>query len=435
MPLARLAASAPGLRCLLQSQLAELALPASDTVEKASESLERFECRITSESIADAAEELAKADYQAPEALDGFAISAALTACELRQKTAEARLAVTGSSDSAKTPLDAEAATKGEAECDVLQRRAREARDLEETISKRCPHRLSKAIQRLYSQELAAAESMVRFRRLAQWQCVAGLVWRLKSTLPFVALSSLLSMVLGAFSSMRLHYQAAVINLAKDAVTASTGSSKTRPPASIGQTVGAMVVSELIIQLAEFARGRLSLQGKSKVIQELKVALFGALLRQDLEYLEQCDLLQLRSLIGSCGSTISQVVDFPATAVEASVRLGTVVLALSPAKSWPGGFFDHNAAAEIYAQPAVAWTGTGASGLERSPGFQGPDQELLVLAGEAACAAHHAPQTLFICRVWPNQNLKPPKLSSSDPVQPRSTVRGATLALRTGEIG
>ncbi|CAE7472161.1 Abcb10, partial [Symbiodinium necroappetens] len=329
VPLARLAASAPGLRCLLQSQLAELALPASDTVEKASESLERFECRITSESIADAAEELAKADYQAPEALDGFAISAALTACELRQKTAEARLAVTGSSDSAKTPLDAEAATKGEAEWDVLQRRAREARDLEETISKRCPHRLSKAIQRLYSQELAAAESMVRFRRLAQWQCVAGLVWRLKSTLPFVALSSLLSMVLGAFSSMRLHYQAAVINLAKDAVTASTGSSKTRPPASVGQTVGAMVVSELIIQLAEFARGRLSLQGKSKVIQELKVALFGALLRQDLEYLEQCDLLQLRSLIGSCGSTISQVVDFPATAVEASVRLGTAVLALS----------------------------------------------------------------------------------------------------------
>ena len=176
--------------------------------------------------------------------------------------------------------------------------------------------------------ELAEAESLVRFRRLAQWRCVAGLIWRFKSTLPFVALSSLLSMVLGAFSSMRLHYQAAVINLAKDAVTgSSTGGAAAH--ASIGQTVGAMVVSELILQLAEFARGRLSSRGNSKVIQELKVALFGALLKQDLEYLEQCDLWQLRSLIGSCGMTISQVIDFPARAVEASVRLASAVHALS----------------------------------------------------------------------------------------------------------
>ena len=41
----------------------------------------------------------------------------------------------------------------------------------------------------------------------------------IRSTLPFVALSSLLSVVLGSFSAMKLHYQAAVINLAKDAVT------------------------------------------------------------------------------------------------------------------------------------------------------------------------------------------------------------------------
>eukprot|EP00913_Durusdinium_trenchii_P018038 g16950.t1 len=89
-----------------------------------------------------------------------------------------------------------------------------------------------------------------------------------------------------------------------------------------------MVVSEMILQLAEFARGRLTLRGKTKVVQEGIVALFGALLRQDLEYLEQCDLWQLRSLIGSCGTTISQVVDFPATLLEAAVRLFTAVLAL-----------------------------------------------------------------------------------------------------------
>ena len=321
MPLARLVVAVPGLSKVLQK------VPTQELQTEAG----ALECRTTAESIADAAEELAKAHYQAPEALDGFAVSAALTSCELRRKVADARLAVTGSTESLAKPriLDAEAVTKGEAECDVLQRRAEEARDLEETIEKRCPPGLSYALQKLYIKELADAESMVRFRRLAQWHCVAGLVWRFKRTLPFIFLSSMLSMVLGAFSSMRLHYQAAVINLAKDAVTGPTPGQGALAPASIGQTVGAMIVSELILQLAEFARGRLSLRGKSKVIQELKVALFGALLRQDLEYLEQCDLWQLRSMIGSCGTTISQVVDFPATAVEASVRLAAAILALS----------------------------------------------------------------------------------------------------------
>lgn len=35
----------------------------------------------------------------------------------------------------------------------------------------------------------------------------------------------------------------------------------------IQETVGAMIVSEMIVQLAEFARGRLTLRGKTKVVQ------------------------------------------------------------------------------------------------------------------------------------------------------------------------
>ncbi|CAK9014252.1 unnamed protein product [Durusdinium trenchii] len=183
-------------------------------------------------------------------------------------------------------------------------------------------------VWRLYAEPLASAERILRQRRLEQWRCVARLLWRFKTTLPFVALSSVLSMVLGAFSAMRYHYQASVINLAKEAVTSSSGPARAKHGMQEREAIGAMVVSEMILQLAEFARGRLTLRGKTKVVQELKVALFGALLRQDLEYLEQCDLWQLRSLIGSCGTTISQVVDFPATLLEAAVRLFTAVLAL-----------------------------------------------------------------------------------------------------------
>ena len=192
VPLERLAKAVPGLRDVLPK-------PAAAAVEQgalAQNGSEPFECRTTAESIADAAEELAKAHYQALEALDGFAVSAALTACELRRKTADARLAVTGSSETSAKPrvLDAEAVTKGEAEsrlllntccnfcwlfvifaaciysvkrpqklpmcarlprtaeeCDALQRRAEEARHLEETISKRCPQSQVSAMQRLYS--------------------------------------------------------------------------------------------------------------------------------------------------------------------------------------------------------------------------------------------------------------------------------------------
>ena len=89
----------------------------------------------------------------------------------------------------------------------------------------------------------------------------------------------------------------------------------------MGEAVGAMVVTEAITQLAEFGRARLNMRGKARVVQELKVQLFKALLSQDLDYLEQCDLWQLRSLIGNCGTTVGQVLDFPAVVVESTVRL------------------------------------------------------------------------------------------------------------------
>jgi len=89
-----------------------------------------------------------------------------------------------------------------------------------------------------------------------------------------------------------------------------------------------MVVSEIISQLAEFARARLTSQGKMRIVQELKVALFEAVLRQDLEYLEHCDLWQHRTLIGNCGTMVGQVIDLPVATVEALCRLAAAVLML-----------------------------------------------------------------------------------------------------------
>eukprot|EP00931_Biecheleriopsis_adriatica_P006578 TRINITY_DN107966_c0_g1_i1.p1 TRINITY_DN107966_c0_g1~~TRINITY_DN107966_c0_g1_i1.p1 ORF type:complete len:918 (+),score=213.05 TRINITY_DN107966_c0_g1_i1:33-2786(+) len=341
LPLDQLCRAVPGLQAILASKPlppvgASRNKDSADSKETQSITLE---FPITAESVADATEELVKADPDSADALEGFAVSAALTACELQRSAAAAAVAVNAaearkdSSDgntlqsSENNRLEAPmAAAAGEAECDALQQQITQADDLTEKILVRCRPRCSaRRIAALYKEAVNNSLRIVRERRRAQWRCVMGLLWRFRGTLPFLAISSLLSMVLGAFSAMRLHYQAAVINLAKEAASGSAAARR----ASIGDTVGAMIVSEVILQLAEFARARLSLRGKAKVIQELKVALFASLLRQDLDYLEQSDLWQLRSLIGSCGTTISQVVDFPATMVEAACRLGAAVLALS----------------------------------------------------------------------------------------------------------
>ncbi|CAJ1334172.1 unnamed protein product [Effrenium voratum] len=291
--------------------LPELEEKLKEEGEKKDEQIEEVEeplkFPITAESVADAAEDLAKAESSAPAARLGFAVAGALSACELQMLARKA----------ARAPEEAQAA-----ECDALQQRLRELQDFAETLALRCERSFARRLGRSFGAAAKEAEALVRQRRLAQWRCVAALLWRFKGTLPFMGLASLLSMVLGAFSAIRFHYQAAVINLAKDAVTGSKAAS------SIEETVGAMLVSEAIVQLADFARARLTLLGKSKVVQELKVALFAALLRQDLDYLEQCDLWQLRATIGSTGTIVSQVVDFPAILVEALARLLAAVLAL-----------------------------------------------------------------------------------------------------------
>ncbi|CAK9009226.1 unnamed protein product [Durusdinium trenchii] len=296
IPVSRLAQQVPPLRPFLTSG----GLPVNDreAEEAAKEAVVvAAKFQITANSVSEAAEDLAKAQPGAALAAEGLACAAALAALELKSAPEEA-----------------------------LQQRVAEAEEFTMLVQSRLSRGRARDVWRLYAEPLASAERILRQRRLEQWRCVARLLWRFKTTLPFVALSSVLSMVLGAFSAMRYHYQASVINLAKEAVTSSSGPARAKH--GMQEAIGAMVVSEMILQLAEFARGRLTLRGKTKVVQELKVALFGALLRQDLEYLEQCDLWQLRSLIGSCGTTISQVVDFPATLLEAAVRLFTAVLAL-----------------------------------------------------------------------------------------------------------
>eukprot|EP00746_Dinoflagellata_sp_MGD_P067800 gnl/MRDRNA2_/MRDRNA2_27996_c0_seq1.p1 gnl/MRDRNA2_/MRDRNA2_27996_c0~~gnl/MRDRNA2_/MRDRNA2_27996_c0_seq1.p1 ORF type:complete len:731 (+),score=157.68 gnl/MRDRNA2_/MRDRNA2_27996_c0_seq1:301-2193(+) len=167
----------------------------------------------------------------------------------------------------------------------------------------------------LYKDSLARASAAVRAQRYGQLRKVARLLWRFRRQLPLLVASSGISAVCGAFSMLRLHYQAMIIDLAR---TAFTGEKSLRP--SVGETIGAMFVGEAVWHLAEFCKQQLASFGKQKVIRELKVALFEALLRQDLEWLEEKDLYDQRYIIGNCGHVVGQVLDFPSIFLQCGIK-------------------------------------------------------------------------------------------------------------------
>lgn len=328
LDLPQLCAACPDLRCYLHSS-ATIALGLSEQFEAAAtrEAID-VECDfpVKAEAVAEAAEKLAKVDRGSAAVRGGFAIATALECHELAHALSAYAAAQAGccKKEEPASLTVAALATAAEAEAEALQRCCSDADELLELVRVHCADwGTRRDLQALCNTPRRAAALALRRRRMHQWRCVAGLLLRFRSSLPFMGLSSMLSVVLGAFSAMRLHYQAALITLARDAAT---GAAQRR--GGIREAVLAMLVSEVISQFADFGRARLAALGKTRVVRELKVALFEALLRQDLEYLEHCDLHQMRSMIGSCGTTVGQVVDFPAICVEAFVRTITAVAAL-----------------------------------------------------------------------------------------------------------
>lgn len=272
----------------------------------------------TAETVCEAVDKLTKLDRRCTRAWEGYAVAAALTASELQRAR---KLVEDG-------PSQTEDGFAAASDVQALEQRVQAAEELAQHVRllsfDRC---LSKNIPLLFEQQKREARRLLRNRRVLQLRCVFALLQKFRSALPFIALSSLLSAVIGACSAMRLHYKADLINITKQVVAGPFGPGPRA--SSVGEVIGAMMVSEGLCQLAAYARASLNVCGKARVIQQLKVSIFEALLRQDLEYLERADMWSLRSLITTCGSTIGQVLDFPACAIEVAVRLCTAVVALN----------------------------------------------------------------------------------------------------------
>lgn len=279
--------------------------------------LEALDFNVTSETISSAAEKLSKCDRANPLVFEGYAVAAGLLAVDLVRAVRELDYAVGAS--------DFKVEGSSVPDVDSLRVKVDEANELVQCVTDRCPRRTRREILSLTDDPQREAERVIRRHRRAQWQGFAKILWRFRSSLPFMAVGTTLSAVLGALSAVRLHYQSAVISSAQDTVLGTAGSPKRT---SIGHTVGAMVVSELICQMTQFAVSRLSTLGKMRVVRELKVSLFSALLRQDLEYLEQCDLWHVRSLIGNCGTMVGRVIDIPLLCAQSGSGLLAALLSL-----------------------------------------------------------------------------------------------------------
>jgi ABC-type multidrug transport system fused ATPase/permease subunit len=92
--------------------------------------------------------------------------------------------------------------------------------------------------------------------------------------------------------------------------------------------VGALLVIEVLVVVAEIVKDRVNDVGRVNFIRDLKTALFQALLSKDLSVLESADLMTTRHAIGNAGYVLSQLFDLPVTALGAGARILTSVALL-----------------------------------------------------------------------------------------------------------
>eukprot|EP00397_Hematodinium_sp_SG-2012_P063787 GEMP01088812.1.p1 GENE.GEMP01088812.1~~GEMP01088812.1.p1 ORF type:complete len:146 (+),score=34.62 GEMP01088812.1:310-747(+) len=84
-----------------------------------------------------------------------------------------------------------------------------------------------------------------------------------------------------------------------------------------------MMLSEFLCLVVDILRTQVSSLGKREAVRKLKVDLFTQLITQDLEWLEKQDIYRIRALVGSCGSTLTSLLDYPTLAVENLARLAS----------------------------------------------------------------------------------------------------------------
>jgi len=286
----------------------------------------------SAEEVIDMIDDLGKVSHEDP------AISPAISsACDLIDKETNSLLAkIAGLNVLPELDLN-DQCNMSEA-LENLQRYATDITEYEAVLQKHCSWIDFYIIRRqTYLTSYNEALSLLRNQFWERWRRVGMLVTRMRRQLIFVAISSGLSILFGALNASRYHYQAMVINMGTNLALGESN-------LNVTPTVKAMLLNEVVCLFVDIIRYQVSSFGKKEAIRELKVDIFTKLISQDIEWLERQDRYRLRSLVGSCGNTITSLLDYPVRAVENitkaawslfllskwNSRLGLILLLLLP---------------------------------------------------------------------------------------------------------
>jgi len=94
-------------------------------------------------------------------------------------------------------------------------------------------------------------------------------------------------------------------------------------------TLRMLLITQLLSALASIARAQSSRMGRRAFITNLKVDLFAALIRQDIEYFEKHDLWEVRHLIGNAEYVCVSLLDLPISVAEGFSRVTSATALLA----------------------------------------------------------------------------------------------------------
>eukprot|EP00656_Telonema_subtile_P030837 TRINITY_DN3380_c0_g2_i18.p1 TRINITY_DN3380_c0_g2~~TRINITY_DN3380_c0_g2_i18.p1 ORF type:complete len:535 (-),score=187.58 TRINITY_DN3380_c0_g2_i18:31-1635(-) len=169
---------------------------------------------------------------------------------------------------------------------------------------------------------LLTASQRRRTHHRTQLHKVWSLVCRVRNQVPFVLLSSGLSMLCGALISSRMHYQSQVVDLVQALA------SKRSASAPLTQMIGAMLTMQVASGLVEQLREKSVEVGQWRLVHQLKAQVYGAILAQDMHWFDCSESHELQELVDSCGSVCNELLLIPSSCFEALTHIVCSVLLL-----------------------------------------------------------------------------------------------------------
>lgn len=175
-------------------------------------------------------------------------------------------------------------------------------------------------VKRVLGLVVAKTRRVLSLRRYSQLVKAFRLMEESASQVPLMAVSGLLSIAHGAVEALRVHYMSAVFSEAMKKVGLEKGKGEALVQKG-GSTVGAVILVELLGIVLQFLKDKVNEIGQAEYIRELKVAVFGKLLSQDMEFIEKKDMDEYAYLVLKVDNVCQALWNLPMTTIDMAARI------------------------------------------------------------------------------------------------------------------